>query len=178
VLIGVVVALLAIIVPTATYLRATTFETTSAAPGGKSLKNRMTTIKAGIEIALANPLLGVGPGNFRWRHQVLYGDDTVAHNSYLWALTSGGPLLLILYLVLFRRIYRRLAAVERSGPPELSWLGKALRINLILFMTATLFADYWLSIYPYVFLGLGLATSRLCAGAPPIGPAAPRVAAS
>jgi hypothetical protein len=178
VLIGVVVALLSIIVPTTTYLRATTFEATAQAAGGTSLQNRITTIKAAVEMTLENPLLGVGPGNFRWRHQVLYGDEQPSHNSYLWALTSGGPLLLILYLALFRRIHRRLAAVERWGPPELSWLGKALRINLIMFMIATLFADYWLSIYPYVFVGIGVAISRLSPGTHTVGRTAPRIAAS
>jgi O-antigen ligase len=64
------------------------------AEGARSTKIRLETKEHAIEVFKDDPLLGVGPGNFRWLHQQLYPYSIAAgrppHNSYLWALTEGG----------------------------------------------------------------------------------------
>jgi O-antigen ligase len=108
-----------------------------------------------------DPILGIGPGNFRWMHQAFYGSDLVTHNSYVWALVSGGIGALALYLVLSYMTYRTLRQLERSGPRELLWVNKGLRINLILFMIASAFADLWHLEFIYLMVGLTVAMTRL-----------------
>ncbi len=154
------------IVPAATLMRATTFETAHVAPGGESLTNRIKTTGAALELAASDPILGIGIGNFRWMHQAYYGSDLVTHNSYLWALLAGGIGALGLYLLLFYLTYRMLRDLEDSGPPELLWLSKGLKVGLSLFLLFSAFADYWYSDIFYAMLGLTLAMTHLAQRAP------------
>ena len=75
------------------------------AEGARSTKIRLATKEHAIEVFKGDPLLGVGPGNFRWLHQQLYPYSIAAgrppHNSYLWALTEGGVIAACGYAVLF-----------------------------------------------------------------------------
>jgi O-antigen ligase len=160
-LLGAVSLLFLTIVPTASFLRATTFEASATAPGGVSTSHRIDTVYAALEMFAQDPILGIGPGNFRWMHQAFYGSDLVTHNSYVWALVSGGIGALVLYLVLFYMTYRTLRQLERSGPRELLWVNKGLRINLILFMIASAFADLWHIEFIYLMVGLTVAVTRL-----------------
>ena len=79
-----------------------------------------------------------------------YGSSGHTHNSYLWALTAGGIGVFGLYLLLFYLTYRMLRQLERSGPQELLWLSKGLRVSLVLFMIFSAFADFWLSDFMYL----------------------------
>lgn len=150
-------------VPSAHLMRATTFDPTEVRPGQQSLRNRLTTVVAALQMTAEDPLFGVGPGNFPWRHQAYWGNPQPTHNSYLWALTSGGPVLLGLYLLLFYRVYRRLRRAEDGAPPEVLWVAKALRVNFLLFLLFTAFADFWLTEFTYLFVGLGVALDRIAA---------------
>jgi O-antigen ligase len=102
-----------------------------------------------------HPVFGVGLGNFQWA-KAFYGlaRGAPTHNSYLWALTAGGIGVLALYVLLFCVVYRALKKLERSGPPELLWLSKGLKVNLFLFLVFSAFADFWLSDFLYLLLGL------------------------
>jgi O-antigen ligase len=157
----VIVAVLLVAVPSAHLLRATTFDPTVVRPGQDSLRNRVTTVVAALHMTAENPLFGVGPGNFLWRHQAFWGNPNATHNSYLWALTSGGPLLLGLYLLMFLQTHRLIRRAEASCPPDLLWIAKALRVNLILYMVFSAFADFWLSEWLYLLIGLSVALHRL-----------------
>jgi hypothetical protein len=83
------------------------------------------------------------------------------HNSYLWALTAGGPLLLILYLALFYQTHRTLRAVERTRSGRFEWLATALRMNLIIFLVFSLFAEVWTAEPFNVLVGLTIALARI-----------------
>lgn len=158
--------LVAAAAPSALLLRATSFEATTDAPGGESLRNRAAGVSDGIAIVARNPILGVGPGNFRWHS----GHDRGVHNSFLWAVTAGGPLLLLLYVVLFRSSLRAVRAAERHGPSELRWMAKAVRFNLIVFVAFSLFADTWLQHPFFLLIGVAAVLGRLGRGseaAPP-----------
>jgi O-antigen ligase len=113
--------------------------------GGRTTVDRLRAIEASVIMVAENPVFGVGPRNFQWRYQLLTGHAMSTHNSYLWAVLSGGPLLLVLYLVLFYRTYRTLRTVERIGPPPFLWLATALRLNLVMFLVFSFFATVWTS---------------------------------
>jgi O-antigen ligase len=161
ILLGSVVFVIAIAIPTAQFLRATSFNPSVAAPGQASLVRRIDTIFTALDVISSNPLLGVGIGNSRWIHQAFYGGEREAHNSYLWALSSGGVGTLSLYLLLFFLTYQMLRELERAGPPEFLWLCKALRASLIMFLVFSAFGDFWLSEFLYLIVGLTLALNQL-----------------
>jgi hypothetical protein len=89
----------------------------------RSTQSRIETNQHALDIFLSAPVLGVGPGNFRWLHRERYPYSLAAgrpnHNSYLWAATEGGTLALGLYLVLFFVIWRQLAAAQKLYRPEM-----------------------------------------------------------
>jgi O-antigen ligase len=160
---GCIVLVVAIAMPTAQLVRATTFSPTTEAVGGQSLINRINRISIAIQMIADNPFFGLGIGNFRWMKQALYSlpGEADPHNSYLWALTAGGIGVLALYLLLFYITYRMLRQLERAGPRELLWLSKGLKVNLILFLVFSAFADFWLSDFLYLIVGLTIAMTYL-----------------
>lgn len=141
--------------PTKTLQRLVSFNPDQAEPGQDSLRNRIHTDIAAIQIGADHPIFGVGLSNFVWM-KAFYGLSRGAptHNSYLWALTSGGIGAVALYLLLFYVTYTMIRRLERAGPSEWLWLSKALRINVILFLFFSAFADMWLSDFMYLLLGL------------------------
>jgi O-antigen ligase len=151
----VVVVLIA--TPTEMMLRASNFDTT----GGPTTIDRLNTYRAGLIMVVEHPIFGVGPGNFMWRNEALTGRGTSPHNSYLWAITSGGPLLLLLYLALFWKTYQMLRAVERAGSRRFVWLATALRFNLLTFLVASLFATIWLQEPFWLLVGLTIILARV-----------------
>jgi O-antigen ligase len=149
--------------------RASSFEFTA----GPTTYDRIYTFGAGLAMLAEHPIFGVGPGNFPWRNRALTGFTSTPHNSFLWALTSGGPLLLILYLALFYRTYRTLRAVERWGPRGFIWLATALRFNLIILLVASCFATIWLQEPFWLLIGLSIVLARIAKVGPIIATAAP-----
>lgn len=78
-----------------------------------NLENRFVFWNNSVEMLKENPVLGVGPGNWKinfpkyglegLENSVLQGVTQVQrpHNDYLWVLTEGGPLALIFFLGIF-----------------------------------------------------------------------------
>jgi hypothetical protein len=159
--VGSVLIVLSVIVPASQYMRATSFDPTTQAPGKQSLNHRITRIWNLLETAASNPILGIGIGNFRWVNQSRYGDDRQPHNSYLGTLAESGAPVLTLYLLLFYVTYRMLNQLKRLGPRELLWLSKGLRVNLILFLVFSAFADFWVNDFLYLMIGLTVAMTVL-----------------
>jgi O-antigen ligase len=160
-LLGSIGLLFLAIIPASSLLRATTFEASHSSTGGESLSNRFNTITAAFEMIASNPVLGVGLGNFRWMHQINYGRDLAPHNSYIGALLNGGVGCLALYLLLFYVTYQMLKRLEKSGPQELLWVSKGLRINLLLFLIASISDDIWLNDSLYLMIGLTVVMTRV-----------------
>ncbi|MGH7926173.1 MAG: O-antigen ligase family protein [Candidatus Binatia bacterium] len=154
---GAVLIFLSVMVPASQYMRATSFDPTTQAPGKQSMDKRITRIWHLLETAASNPVFGIGVGNFRWVNQSRYGDDRQPHNSYLGTLAESGVAVLALYLLLFYFTYRMLNQLKRSGPREFLWLSKGLRVNLILFLVFSVFADFWLNDFLYLIIGLTVA---------------------
>jgi len=154
-LIGAVALLAFAFIPETLFERLFNFETSGPTEAGvDSLRNRISTDRVALMMGLDNPVLGVGIGNFVWVKQSFYhlGRGSNPHNSYLWALTGGGIGVLVLYLLLFVVTYRMLRQLERSGPPELLWLVKGMKVNLLLFLVFSFFADFWLSDFLYFLI--------------------------
>jgi len=160
-LLGSVSLLFLSIIPATSLLRATSFEATQSTGAGESLSNRINTVTAAFEMIVSNPVLGIGIGNFRWLHQIAYGSDLYPHNSYLGALLDGGIICLALYILLFYFTYQMLRELEKSGPRELVWMSKALRINLILFLIASISDDIWLNDFLYLMVGFAVSMTRV-----------------
>lgn len=148
-------------VPVAQLTRVVTYDPDVAAPGRISLRERISHLNAAAELIASDPIFGVGIGNFLWMNQAFYGHDKETHNSYVWALAAGGIVALALYLLLFHATYRMLKQLEKTGPPELLWLIKGLAANLILFLVFSAFADFWLSDFLYIIVGLTIAMHYL-----------------
>jgi hypothetical protein len=51
--------------------------------------------------------------------------------------------------------------LKRSGPRELLWLSKGLRVNFILFLVFSAFADFWVNDFLYLMIGLTVAMTVL-----------------
>jgi O-Antigen ligase len=160
-LLGCVVAVASLLVPTLAFLRATSFGFTSDSVGHHSMTDRLNTIYAGLSMVANDPIFGVGLGNFLWIDTAYYGLQRLPHNSYLWALAEGGVGVLVLYLMLLATTYRVLRRLEAEAPPDLHWLAKALRINLVLLLVFSLSDDVFLNDLFYFLLAMTLALQRL-----------------
>lgn len=158
-----------------TYLeRVTTFDPEVDAPGQESLQNRLHVVLSALHMIVSNPILGAGFGNYSWMARAFYDSAGATHNSYLWATTSGGIVVLALYVLLFYVTFKMLRRLEKHGPRDLLWLSKALRVNVITFMIFSAFADFWLSDFLYLMMGLTISMTYLwrrnSASAPAIRP--------
>lgn len=158
---GSLALMLMVIVPTTQLMRATSFDPSVQTAGQGSLRKRIDTIYASVQVISSNPVLGVGIGNFRWMHQILQGSDREPHNSYLGAFAEGGIFVLALYLSLFYTTFRMLLNLEESGPPEFLWLSKGLKVSLVLMLIFSVFGEIWHSEMVYIIIGLTVAMTRL-----------------
>lgn len=152
--VGFIALLVLAVVPATHLVRATTFDPQMEAPGQQSLQSRQRIVIDALKMVATDPIFGAGLGNFPWVARAYFDSGGHTHNSYLWALTSGGIGVLVLYLLLFYVTYRMLRQLENSGPRELHWLSKGLRVNLILFLIFTCFADFWTSDFMYLIIAL------------------------
>jgi O-antigen ligase len=161
VMVACVAVLLVALVPQSLLQRAVSYGEQRNAPGSKSLQNRISQLESASELFLAHPLIGIGLGNYDWMSRSTSGPGDTAHNSYVLALTEGGVVLFALYLALFATLFRSVRRIEREGPDDLRWLGKALRVGLVLFLIASATGDIWLEDPIYWILALSIAVSAL-----------------
>jgi hypothetical protein len=96
--------------------------------------------------------MGVGLGNFRWYHKLRMGHFKPPHNSFVWALAEGGVPLLMIYLVFFAALWRRLgrSRAAYAGHPDLPYFPDWCRVYLVLLLFFSMFADVWLE--EHIFL--------------------------
>lgn len=160
-LVGAAVLLVISLVPAALLTRAMSFDPTGAGPGKESLKTRVEQLEAAVTLFAAHPIVGIGIGNFETMAPSAHKMGRGVHNSYLRAATEGGFGTIALYLLLFAVNFRMLTDIERSGPRDIVWLAKGLRIGLVLFLISSLTADAWISDYLYLIIGLTISASSL-----------------
>ena len=132
----------------------------------KSTQSRIETNQHAIEVFLSAPLLGIGPGDFRWLHRERYPYALSAgrpnHNSYLWAATEGGIPTVLLYLILFYCIWHDLRQAQRLYPQgDVLWhVTRFLRGFFFIWVFFSIFADFWLEVHLYLIAGLAMLLVR------------------
>lgn len=132
--------------------------------GAHSTEVRVTTLVESIGIFARYPLTGVGVGNFRWVNFYYNDNFKPPHNSYMWSLAEGGMFCFLLYMVLFRTLFKRFRELRRlfHQDPELPYIGEWLSFYLITFLFFSFFADVWLEeIHIYMIAGLAIILHRL-----------------
>lgn len=117
---------------------------------------------AAAELAVEKPLLGVGPGNFRFYYNELTDRPAgthnlfVAHNAYLDVAAELGLVAMVLFVLYLALIMGRLTVAVRrgDGPPGYA---RALRVSLVIAIVAAAFVSE--QYYPPFWLLGGLATA-------------------
>jgi hypothetical protein len=140
--------------------------------GASSTQMREETIERAWQVARDYPVFGIGLGNFREVSRQIYHDDFYRppHNSYLWAMSEGGILVLIGYGVLFWLSWKDLQTIRTLAhrDREIQVWASALRVVFLLFFFYSLFADLWLNPLMYVMLGLIVTTKHYVESLPEV----------
>ena len=120
-----------------------------------NVTTRYDAWNAAAELAVENPLLGVGPGNFRFYYNEQTGRPVgthnlyVAHNAYLDVAAELGLLAMILFLLYLGMMMSRLTVAARRGY-GLPGYALALRVSLLvaivsaIFVSEQYYAPFWL----------------------------------
>ncbi len=120
-----------------------------------NVTTRYDAWNAAAELAVERPLLGVGPGNFRFYYNEQTGRPVgthnlyVAHNAYLDVAAELGILAMILFLVYLGMMMSRLTVAARRGY-GLPGYALALRVSLLVaivsavFVSEQYYAPFWL----------------------------------
>lgn len=127
-----------------------------------NVTTRYDAWSAAAELAVEKPLLGVGPGNFRFYYNELTDRPAgthnlyVAHNAYLDVAAELGILALVLFLLYLAMTMGRLTVAARRGygPPGYA---RALRVSLVIAIVSAMFVSE--QYYPPFWLLGGLATA-------------------
>jgi putative inorganic carbon (hco3(-)) transporter len=127
-----------------------------------NVTTRYDAWSAAAELAVENPLLGVGPGNFRFYYNELTDRPAgthnlyVAHNAYLDVAAELGIVGMVLFLLYLGMTMSRLTVAARRGfgPPGYA---RALRVSLVIALVSAVFVSE--QYYPPFWLLGGLATA-------------------
>ena len=145
---------------------ATLFQSSGDLPPGLEVSNRahVALFWAGLRMIGDNPLVGVGPLNFKDLSTLYTGLDqgNIAHNSFLEIAAELGLPMLVLFLALMFTTFQTLGWVARlrGGPEirELAGWAEGLRSGLLGFLVAGCFisAQYEKILWVTVFLTIAL----------------------
>ena len=127
-----------------------------------NVETRLTAWNAAITLAIDNPLIGIGPGNFFYHYGEVTGTPPgaeplgVVHNAYLDIASELGLVGLALFLAYLALIFMRLTSAKRegSGPPGYA---AALRVSFVIACVGAITLSEQYSA-PFWLLG-GLATA-------------------
>jgi hypothetical protein len=158
------------IVPAADWQRMTALFPEEGAAGASSSRMREETLWMATRMVRDHPVLGIGLGNFREVSRQVYRDRYYRppHNSFLWAGSEGGLVVLSLYLLLLWTTWRDLRVVARLADrdPTLGHVVPAVRVVFLLYVFFAFFADLFLSPITYVLIGLVACMRRYVEGLP------------
>lgn len=134
-----------------------------------SFRGRSSAQQAGLRMFLANPLFGLGVGNFGNHYQEYARDlgldnsrwDQAPHNSYLEILTEKGLFGLSVFAfmmwIVFRGMKRARIIFRDNGMPEYDDLVYGFRSGLIGYMFAGIFLQMSFPRFFWVLVGIGFA---------------------
>jgi len=127
-----------------------------------SSSSRKDVLVRSIIVAIANPVFGVGIGNFH----IVSISELVSHNSYTQVAAEMGLAALIIYIMFLIIPFRRLRVIEeatfetRKGS-RIYYLSVALQASLIAFMVSSFFGSVAYQFYLYYLVGYAVALRRI-----------------
>jgi len=155
---------IATMVPAESWQRMINFMPQKGEVGATSNQMREETLERAWQIFKDHPTFGIGLGNFREVSRQIYQDTYFRppHNSYLWAASEGGILVVIAYVGLFWVTWRDLQVVTRLAhrDPEIGAAAGAIRVIFLLYAFFCAFADLWLNPITYAMLGMIIVMRR------------------
>ncbi len=164
----------ATMVPAESWQRMINFAPEKGEIGASSNKMREETIERAWQMFADHPVLGIGLGNFREVSRQIYQDEFYRppHNSYLWAASEGGVLVVLAYGALFWITWRDLRVVTRLAhrDPEIGAAAGAIRVIFLLYAFFAGFADLWLNPITYAMIGMIVVMRRYVEGLPETEP--------
>ncbi|HZH91997.1 MAG TPA: O-antigen ligase family protein [Pyrinomonadaceae bacterium] len=127
-----------------------------------SSHSRRALLIRSIVVALANPLLGIGMGNF---HIVAIG-ESVSHNAYTQVASEMGMAAMIIYIMFTVVPIRRLGLIERETyetrrSSRIYYLSVAIQASLVAYMISSFFGSVAFQYYVYYLVGYAVALRRI-----------------
>lgn len=130
-----------------------------------SLKSRTTEVRSAAQVFFEHPLLGVGPGMFKYHYQEhaafagpkAHAANRGSHNLYLGLAAEHGLLGLMCFLAIVCLVMRQLLRRRREwrhSHPELAWIATAFVLSLIGYLTAALGLHFAFVRYFWLMLAL------------------------
>ena len=136
--------------------------TIGSVEGDASSSSRKDLLVRSIMVAIANPVFGVGMGNFH----IVSIRELVSHNSYTQVASEMGIAAMVIYIMFLVVPLRRLRAIEqatfatRKGS-RLYYLSVALQASLVAFMISSFFGSVAYQFYLYYLVGYAICLRRL-----------------
>lgn len=136
---------------------------TAQIKGSHSIARREHAFSVAFSIAAADPLFGVGMGNWAASRFEVDPARSVSgpHNAFLLTLGEGGIVVLSAYLLLFVSTIRQLRRYERQPllmqqlrVEGVEWVVSATRICLTTLLVFSIFADLWNTVVFYLLFSL------------------------
>lgn len=133
-----------------------------AVSGDASSSSRRDLLVRSIIVALANPVFGVGMGNFH----IVSIRELVSHNSYTQVAAEMGLAAMCIYILFLVVPFRRLAVIEhatyetRRGS-RIYYLSVALQASLAAYMISSFFGSVAYQFYVYYLVGYAVALRRI-----------------
>jgi O-antigen ligase len=115
-----------------------------------------------IKVAIANPVFGVGMGNF---HIVSIG-ELVSHNAYTEVAAEMGMAAMVIYIMFILAPFRGLRAIESETfedrrASHFYYLAVGLQASLVAYMVSSFFASVAYQWYVYYLVGYSVCVRRL-----------------
>jgi O-antigen ligase len=165
--IGISALTVGFLMTSAAYLERMQSVTTVGASKDGSLDIRFQLVETGIDVLLANPVLGVGIGNFgkafAQSNSNFAISDFAAHNMYLEFFVENGVIAGLLFLTLMAVAVLRSLKYDTLNNRESSiyGLGFCVSMSILSVMINGLFLSQGKSAVLWFLIGIGLAFSEL-----------------
>lgn len=127
-----------------------------------SSSSRRDLLVRSIIVAIANPVFGVGMGNFH----IVSIRELVSHNAYTQVAAEMGLAAMFIYIMLLVVPIRRLRLIEdatyetRRGS-RIYYLSVALQASLVAYMLSSFFGSVAYQFYVYYLIGYAVALRRI-----------------
>jgi putative inorganic carbon (hco3(-)) transporter len=130
-------------------------------PNGSSTA-RGELFKRSVVVALANPLLGIGMGNFH----IVSIREAVTHNAYTQVAAEMGIVASVIYTMFIAAPFKRLSQIirETSSKGRASrfyYLAIGLQVSLIGYLVGSFFASVAYLFYVYYLVGYAVCLRRI-----------------